>query len=106
LAQRLVNGFREIEGVHIYGCEDMVNHLSTITINIENFEAGDVGIILDVDFNIATRTGLHCAPLVHQQIGTLEVHGSVRFSIGAFNTSQDVDKAIGAVAEIAKSRRK
>ncbi len=106
LARRLVNGFREIKGIHIYGCEDMVNHLSTITINIENFESGDVGIILDVDFNIATRTGLHCAPLVHQQIGTLEGHGGVRFSIGVFNTEQDIDKAIEAVAVIAKSRRK
>jgi selenocysteine lyase/cysteine desulfurase len=64
-------------------------------------EAGDVGIMLDVDFDIATRTGLHCAPLVHEQIGTMKIHGSVRFSIGAFNTEKDIDTAIHAMSEIA-----
>lgn len=103
LAIKLVNGFREIEGVIIYGCDNMEEHLSTITINIEGMDAGDVGIMLDVDHNIATRTGLHCAPLVHRQIGTLEIHGGVRFSIGAFNTEEHIDTAIEAVREIAGS---
>ena len=70
--------------------------------NLEGLEAGDVGIMLDVDHGIATRTGLHCAPLVHQQLGTLERHGTVRFSIGAFNTEEQVDAAIHAVGEIAR----
>ena len=100
LARRLVEGLREIDEVHVYCCEDMENHLSTVTVNVEGLEAGDVGIILDVDFNIATRTGLHCAPLVHEQIGTMPVHGGVRFSIGAFNTQEDVDAAVRAMEEI------
>jgi cysteine desulfurase family protein len=100
LARRMVEGFRELDNVIIYGCEDMENHLSTVTVNIEGMEAGDVGIMLDVDFDIATRTGLHCAPLVHEQIGTMPIHGGVRFSIGAFNTASDVDAAIHAMAEI------
>lgn len=100
LANRLVEGLRELEDVRIYGCEDMQNHLSTVTVNIDGMEAGDVGIMLDVDFDIATRTGLHCAPLVHEQIGTIPIHGGVRFSIGAFNTIEDVDAAIHAMAEI------
>jgi cysteine desulfurase/selenocysteine lyase len=101
LARRLVDGLREIEDVLIYGCEDMENHLSTITVNVDGMEAGDVGIMLDVDFDIATRTGLHCAPLVHEQIGTMGIHGGVRFSIGVFNTVEDVDAAIHAMSEIA-----
>ena len=101
LARKLVDALREIEEVHIYGCQDMENHLSTITINIEGMEAGDVGIMLDIDFDIATRTGLHCAPLVHKQIGIVKIHGGVRFSIGAFNTEEDIDAAIYAVREIA-----
>jgi cysteine desulfurase/selenocysteine lyase len=101
LAHRLVEGLRKIEDVRIYGCQDMENHLSTITVNVEGLEAGDVGIMLDVDFSIATRTGLHCAPLVHEQIGTMQIHGGVRFSIGAFNTVEDVDAAIHAMTEIA-----
>lgn len=100
LARRLVEGLRGIDEVHVYCCADMENHLSTVTVNVEGLEAGDVGIMLDVDFNIATRTGLHCAPLVHEQIGTMPVHGGVRFSIGAFNTQEDIDAAVRAMEEI------
>jgi selenocysteine lyase/cysteine desulfurase len=61
--------------------------------------------MLDVEHNIATRTGLHCAPLVHQQIGTMELHGGVRFAIGPFNTEDHIDKSIEAVNEIAVRAR-
>jgi len=101
LARKLVDGFREIDGVIAYCCENMDDHLATITINIEGMEAGDVGIMLDVDFNIATRTGLHCAPLVHKQLGIVERHGGVRFAIGPFNTEQHIDLALQGVTEIA-----
>jgi selenocysteine lyase/cysteine desulfurase len=73
--------------------------------NVDGIEAGDVGMMLDVEFNIATRTGLHCAPLVHKQIGTDKIHGSVRFAIGPFNTDAHVDAAIEAVSEIARRAR-
>ena len=61
-----------------------------------------MGVMLDVDHNIATRTGLHCAPLVHTQLGLVERDGGVRFSIGAFNTALEVDAAIAGIADIAK----
>ncbi|MEW5925788.1 MAG: hypothetical protein AB1746_17545, partial [Candidatus Zixiibacteriota bacterium] len=62
--------------------------------------------MLDVDFSIATRTGLHCAPLVHHQIGTDKIHGGVRFAVGAFNTEAHIDKAIAAMADIAERAKK
>jgi cysteine desulfurase family protein len=102
LARKLVDGLRQIERVRLYCCDNLDDHLSTVTMNVEGLEAGDVGIMLDVDHDIATRTGLHCAPLVHQQLGTLERHGGVRFSIGAFNTEAQVDAAIHAIGEIAR----
>jgi selenocysteine lyase/cysteine desulfurase len=58
--------------------------------------------MLDVDHNVATRTGLHCAPLVHTQLGTVQRDGGVRFSIGAFNTAPEVDAAIAGIADIAQ----
>ena len=100
LAKRLVDGLRKIEGVQLYCCENFDNHLSTILMNLVSVEPGDVGIMLDFDHNIATRTGLHCAPLVHRQLGTEETHGGVRFSIGAFNTEEDVSAAIRAIEDI------
>ena len=57
--------------------------------------------MLDVDYDIATRTGLQCAPKVHEGIGTLDIHGTVRFSIGPFTTDEEITKAIDAVKEIA-----
>lgn len=102
LAKRLVDGLRRIEGVHFYCCDSLENHLSTFMINIDGLDAGDVGVLLDVDHNIATRTGLHCAPLVHTQLGTVDIHGGVRFSVGAFNTAEQVDVAIGAVEAISR----
>ena len=102
LIRRLVDGLRQIEGAKLYCCDSLENHLSTILMNIEGMDPGDVGVMLDVDYNIATRTGLHCAPLVHTQLGTAAGHGGVRFSVGAFNTEEDVDAAIAAVGEITK----
>lgn len=102
LAGKLVDGLREIDDVIVYCFGSMKNHLSTVTVNVRGMDAGNVGIMLDAEHNIATRTGLHCAPLVHKQIGTLELHGGVRFSIGPFNTDDQVTTAIDAMAEIAK----
>lgn len=103
LARKLVEGFHQIKNVRVYCCDDenMHHHLATVCMNIEGMDPGDVGIMLDVDFDIATRTGLHCAPLVHEQIGTLDNHGGVRFSIGPFNTEEHIEKAVKAVDEIA-----
>jgi len=61
--------------------------------------------MLDVDYDIACRTGLQCAPLLHEQLGTDKLHGAVRLSVGPFNTPVHVDTAIQAVAEIARLRK-
>ncbi|MGE5113980.1 MAG: aminotransferase class V-fold PLP-dependent enzyme [Acidobacteriaceae bacterium] len=100
LAQKLVDGLKQIDGVRLYCCDSLKNHLSTVSMNVEGLEAGDVGTMLDVDHNVATRTGLHCAPLVHEQLGTVAIHGMVRFSIGAFNTDTDIEAALEGVRQI------
>jgi len=102
LAARLVESLREIDGVRLYCCESLRDHLPTVAMNIEGVEAADVGTMLDVDHDVATRTGLHCAPLAHEQLGTSEIHGAVRFSIGAFNTEGDMDVAAQGVRDIAR----
>jgi selenocysteine lyase/cysteine desulfurase len=105
LARKLVAGLRAIEGVKLYCCDNLDNHLPTILMNLEGVDPGNVGVMLDVDHSIATRTGLHCAPLVHRQLGTEEADGGVRFSVGAFNTEADIDAAIAAIADIAQWSR-
>lgn len=106
LTTMLRDGLKDIENVTMYCQDDMTNHISILPFNIDGLEALNTGTILDVDYNIATRTGLHCAPLTHKQLGTIDIHGAVRFGIGPFNTEEHIKTAINAVKEIAFSRRK
>jgi selenocysteine lyase/cysteine desulfurase len=106
LTEMLRDGLKDIEGVTLYCQDDLSDHIAIFLFNVDGFEALNTGTILDVDYNIASRTGLHCAPLVHEQIGTAEIHGAVRFGIGPFNTEEHIQTAIQAVKEIAESRRK
>ncbi|MBN2174351.1 MAG: aminotransferase class V-fold PLP-dependent enzyme [Bacteroidales bacterium] len=104
LWKKLKSGLQNIAGVITYCANGSENQNPVLCFNINGFEAGDVGTMLDVDYNIATRTGLHCAPKVHEGLGTVEIHGTVRFSIGPFNTEEHIDTAIEAVREIAGIR--
>jgi selenocysteine lyase/cysteine desulfurase len=99
LATLLRDGLAGIPDVTLYCQDDLTNHIAVITFNINGMEAGNVGTFLDVDHCIACRTGLHCAPLVHDQLGTTEIHGSVRFGIGPFNTEEHIQAAIEAVRD-------
>ena len=101
LAGILRDGLKAMPRVVTYCLDSLENHIAVMAFNIEGMDAADVGTMLDVDFNIACRTGLHCAPLVHEQMGTDRVHGAVRFGIGPFNTEEHVRAAVDAVGKIA-----
>ncbi len=101
LWDKLRNGIQNIGGVTTYCADSKEDKNPVLSFNINGFEAGDVGVMLDVDYSIAVRTGLQCAPKVHENIGTFDMHGTVRMSIGAFTTESEVDSAIEAVKEIA-----
>ncbi|MFZ1946869.1 MAG: aminotransferase class V-fold PLP-dependent enzyme [bacterium] len=101
----LRDGLADIDNVTLHGAAGPENHISVLSFNVDGVEAGDVGTMLDVDHNIACRTGLHCAPLVHRQMGTEAIHGTVRLSIGPFNTEEDVNAAIGAVRDVASMKK-
>ena len=105
LFSKLRKGIQETENVITYCAEGDGNHNPILCFNIKGFDAGDVGTMLDIDYNVACRTGLHCAPKVHQVLGTDKIHGAVRLSIGPFNTEEHIDTAINAVKEIAAIKR-
>ncbi len=105
LWDRLRKGLQEIDGVITHCADSIENQNAVLSFNIEGWEARDVGTMLDVDYNIACRTGLQCAPLVHEQLGTDKIHGTVRFSLGPFNTEEHIENAIGAVKEIAMIKK-
>jgi cysteine desulfurase/selenocysteine lyase len=103
LLATLQNGLAEIKGVKIWGTERLDKRVATLSITVANYDAADVGTILDVEYGILTRTGLHCAPLIHEHHGSAP-RGTVRFSVGPFNTEEHVRAAVKAVAEIAADR--
>ncbi len=106
LTARLRDGLAEIEGVITYCQDSLDQHIAIFLFNVEGLEATETATLLDVDYNIASRAGLQCAPLVHEQLGTDKIKGAVRFGIGPFNTEEHIDRAIEAVREIAAFARK
>ena len=105
LTTMLRDGLADIPGVTLYCQDDLTDHISVLLFNVDGVEAMDTGTMLDVDYNIACRTGLHCAPLVHEGIGTVDIHGAVRFGVGPFNTADDIRHAIQAVREIREAMK-
>ena len=101
LMQRLVEKLKDCD-VQLYLPADLTNHTSVLSFNIPEYEANEVGIILNEDFDIAVRTGYHCAPYIHQFLKTVECKGTVRVSLGYFNTEDDVDALVDAVKDIVR----
>jgi cysteine desulfurase/selenocysteine lyase len=103
LLTRLRDGLSALDRIILYCQEDLAEHVGIITANIEGIEPEDIGAILDADFGIAVRSGLHCAPMVHETLGTYP-QGGVRFSIGPFNTEEEIDRTIEAMDVISQTR--
>lgn len=99
----MLDKLKEIENIEIYGPEDSKKRAAVIAMNIGDMDSGEVTFILDDEYDIATRSGIHCSPLAHTTLGTLG-QGAVRFSIGYFNTTYDIDKAIKALKKISENR--
>jgi cysteine desulfurase family protein len=103
LLTRLRDGLAAIDGVILYRADgDMADRVAVLACNVAGVHPQDVGAILDGDFDIAVRVGVHCAPLVHRDLGTID-RGAVRFSLGAFTTGADVDAAVEAMRAIARN---
>ncbi|MBF8984434.1 aminotransferase class V-fold PLP-dependent enzyme [Lutibacter sp. B2] len=101
LTAYMLEELKKIDEIKIYGPQNEEEQASVISINIIGEDSSEISYILDKEFDIGVRSGLHCAPLAHQTGGTLEP-GTVRFSLGYFNTKEDVEKAIQALKKICK----
>jgi len=101
LADRLRNHLQEIAGVTLYGPAKPNQRVGVASFNLAAYDPQEAAMLLDTTFGIQVRAGLHCAPAMHENLGTLAHGGAVRFSIGAFNTRVEIDAAIEAVAELA-----
>jgi cysteine desulfurase family protein len=96
LMKRFYDGVREIPDIRIYGDFSSMNRCPIVALNIADYDSAEVSDELFSRFDIATRPGGHCAPLMHEALGTKE-QGAVRFSFSQFNTEEEIDKVIRAV---------
>ena len=101
LMRRFLDGIREIPSVKLYGCFDTDERAAVVSLNLGNYDSSEVSDELSLTYGISTRPGAHCAPLMHQSMGTVD-QGMVRFSFSWFNTEDEVDTAIKAVRELAE----
>ncbi len=94
---------KEIPKIHFYGRppEEGVPHLPVLALNLGNLDSAYVSDILAEEYEIYTRAGAHCAPLMHQALKT-EKQGCVRFSFSWFNTEEEIKTAVNALKELSR----
>ena len=103
LMRRFYQGVSDIRGVTVYGDFSRMDlHAPVVALNIRDHDSGEVSDGLAMDYGIYTRAGAHCAPLMHQALGTVE-QGAVRFSMSYYNTEEEMDQAVLAEREMAES---
>jgi len=101
LTQRFLAGVASISGLTAYGPPPGVKRSPVVTVNFADMDPGEVAMLLDAEYGIAVRAGFHCSPLAHNLMGTGD-NGGVRFSFSSFNTTEEVDMALEALAHISQ----
>ena len=92
---------REIPGITVYGDFSSFHRCPIVALNIRNYDSGEVSDALSREYDIATRPGAHCAPLMHRALGTVE-QGAVRFSFSHYNTMDEIKIAVSALRVLAQ----
>lgn len=101
LTKYFIEEVRKIEGIKLYGPCDVKKQAAVVSLNIKDYDSSEIAYILDEQYDIMVRPGLHCAPLAHKTIGTLD-QGVIRFSFSPFNTLEEIEYGIKSLKEIAK----
>ena len=98
---KFYSGVKDIPGVKVYGDFQTKKRCPIVALNIGDYDSSEVSDELLMTYDISTRPGAHCAPLMHKALGTVE-QGAVRFSFSHFNTDEEVEIAIKAIEELSK----
>lgn len=101
LSRRFVEGVLNIKGVHLYGDFTTEERVATVSLNIRDYDSAEVSDWLWENEQIAVRSGAHCAPRIHEALGTT-AQGAVRFGFSHYNTEQEIDTAIQAIRTLAE----
>ena len=101
LMWKFYNGVKDIPSVKVYGDFSGAERCAVVSLNIGEYDSSEVSDELLMTYGISTRAGGQCAPLMHEDLGTVE-QGEVRFSFSHYNTDEEVETAIRAVKELAE----
>ena len=101
LVRTFIDGISNVEGITYYGPQGVKHRTGVFSVRVEGFDPHELSAVLETHYGILTRSGIHCAPLAHEAIGTLAAGGTTRFSFGPFLTKQDIKFATDALAEVA-----
>jgi cysteine desulfurase family protein len=103
LVRTFIDGVSDIDGLRYFGPQGVKHRLGVFSVRIHGIDPQELAGVLEANFGILSRAGLHCAPLAHRAIGTLDSGGTTRVSFGPFLSKQDVKFATDALADIAAS---
>jgi cysteine desulfurase family protein len=103
LVRRLIDGLSTIGAVRVHGPQGSKPRASVVSFSVEGYDPQEFAAALDGSFGVQCRAGLHCAPRMHEALGTAATGGTVRLSVGWSTTDKEVDSALEAVAAIAAS---
>ena len=104
LIKGFLEGARQIPGLKSYGPADIEQRFGVVSFNLADLMPSEVGLMLEMNWGILCRVGLHCAPAAHRTIGTYPT-GTVRFSWSIFNSMEQIEAALGALAGISERQR-
>lgn len=96
LLDYLIEKLNEVEGIKMY-LPPKDKHIGIVSFSLAGYKSEDIGMILDEDFDIAVRTGYHCAPYIHKYLDDISSNGTVRIGLGRFNTKEDIDILVEAL---------
>jgi len=99
LVQRLMKGLSDLPGIRLYGPPPGEMRVGLVAFTVEGYDPREFASLLDSNFGIQVRAGLHCAPRIHKRLGAWPT-GTVRMSVGPFTTDEDIELALSAVREI------
>lgn len=100
LSDYTIEKLEKVRGIKMFLPGNLEKHIGIVSFCIEDMNSNDVGMILDEDFDIAVRTGYHCAPYIHKYLKDEKYDGTVRVGFSQFNTTEDIDKLFEAINEL------
>ncbi|HOY30559.1 MAG TPA: aminotransferase class V-fold PLP-dependent enzyme [Bacteroidales bacterium] len=99
LMSYFLSQLKEIDHITLYGPDSGDNRLPLVSLNVDGLLSSELALMLDRDYGILARAGLHCSPLAHKSLGTFP-QGTLRLSLGCFNTEEEITYTIRAFKKI------